>query len=280
MLALSCWQPVLGRPGWQHSTATGRNLDACCSWRIARKFCRRPCTPSGASGPIPVSATTQGKSGSRTPTSCLRRFRPWGAYNTSSGSARVLSTTSSSMSSTTQPPALTGDSSITSGPSSCSGSRQRRSGRMVATCWHSVAENLVYRSDLLDGIRKDLLCPFHYFGVPDEVDYRNIPWRNSRFDEERADCGGRYPVLVPRTPWNSCKSAAASGRSRSACRSATPISWRSSSRNREYGLLPSTADRLAHLERCRSPGFRPENWTWCARWTCSTRASIYRPSTP
>ncbi len=29
-----------------------------------------------------------------------------------------------------------------------------------------------------------MLCPFHYFGVPDEVDYRNIPWRNSRFDED------------------------------------------------------------------------------------------------
>ena|SRR2546426_9930197 len=24
----------------------------------------------------------------------------------------------------------------------------------------------------------------HYFGVPDEVDYRNIPWRSNRFDEE------------------------------------------------------------------------------------------------
>lgn len=28
-----------------------------------------------------------------------------------------------------------------------------------------------------------MLCPFHYFGIPDEVDYRNIPWRG-RFDEE------------------------------------------------------------------------------------------------
>ena len=44
-------------------------------------------------------------------------------------------------------------------------------------------ENLVYRCDLERGIREDLLAPFHYFGVPDEVDYRNIPWRNHRFDE-------------------------------------------------------------------------------------------------
>jgi superfamily II DNA or RNA helicase/diadenosine tetraphosphate (Ap4A) HIT family hydrolase len=45
-------------------------------------------------------------------------------------------------------------------------------------------ENLVYRCDLSEGIRRGLLSPFHYFGVPDEVDYTNIPWRSSRFDEE------------------------------------------------------------------------------------------------
>ena len=43
-------------------------------------------------------------------------------------------------------------------------------------------DNLVYRCDLAEGIRRNLLCPFDYFGVPDEVDYRNIPWRSSRFD--------------------------------------------------------------------------------------------------
>ena len=45
-------------------------------------------------------------------------------------------------------------------------------------------ENLVYRCDLAEGIRRDLLCPFRYYGVPDEVDYSNIPWRSSRFDSE------------------------------------------------------------------------------------------------
>lgn len=53
-------------------------------------------------------------------------------------------------------------------------------GDLLALC----QENLVYRRDLLDGIRLGLLCPFRYFGVPDDVDYANIPWRNSRFDEE------------------------------------------------------------------------------------------------
>lgn len=33
-------------------------------------------------------------------------------------------------------------------------------------------------------MREGLLCPFRYFGVPDQVDYRNIPWRSTRFDEE------------------------------------------------------------------------------------------------
>ena len=42
--------------------------------------------------------------------------------------------------------------------------------------------NLAYRCDLLEGIRRELLSPFHYIGVPDVVDYRNIPWRSGRFD--------------------------------------------------------------------------------------------------
>lgn len=53
-------------------------------------------------------------------------------------------------------------------------------GDLLALC----QENLVYRCDLSEGIRRELLSPFHYFGVPDEVDYANIPWRSSRFDEE------------------------------------------------------------------------------------------------
>lgn len=46
-------------------------------------------------------------------------------------------------------------------------------------------ENLVYRSDIPAGIEQGLLCPFHYFGVPDDVDYTNIPWRSTRFDDEQ-----------------------------------------------------------------------------------------------
>jgi superfamily II DNA or RNA helicase/HKD family nuclease len=46
-------------------------------------------------------------------------------------------------------------------------------------------DNLVYRCDLTRGIQEALLCPFRYFGVPDTVDYRNIPWRSRRFDEDQ-----------------------------------------------------------------------------------------------
>jgi superfamily II DNA or RNA helicase/diadenosine tetraphosphate (Ap4A) HIT family hydrolase len=53
-------------------------------------------------------------------------------------------------------------------------------GDLLALC----QENLVCRYDLFEGIRRELLSPFHYFGVPDEVNYANIPWRSNRFDEE------------------------------------------------------------------------------------------------
>ncbi len=44
--------------------------------------------------------------------------------------------------------------------------------------------NLIFRCDLGEGIRRGLLAPFDYYGVPDEVDYANIPWRSNRFSEE------------------------------------------------------------------------------------------------
>lgn len=45
-------------------------------------------------------------------------------------------------------------------------------------------ENLVFRCDVMDGIRRELLAPFQYFGVPDEVDFANIPWRRGSFNPE------------------------------------------------------------------------------------------------
>ena len=46
-------------------------------------------------------------------------------------------------------------------------------------------DNLVFECDAPGGIKQGLLSPFSYFGIPDEVDYREIPWRNSRFAAEK-----------------------------------------------------------------------------------------------
>ena len=47
-------------------------------------------------------------------------------------------------------------------------------------------DNLVFTRNLFEGIQAKLLAPFHYYGVLDEsVDYREVPWRNGRFDPEQ-----------------------------------------------------------------------------------------------
>lgn len=47
-------------------------------------------------------------------------------------------------------------------------------------------DNLVYGCPLFEGIHSGLLAPFHYYGIHDEsVDYKEVPWRNGRFDPEQ-----------------------------------------------------------------------------------------------
>lgn len=47
-------------------------------------------------------------------------------------------------------------------------------------------DNLVFSRNLFAGIEAGLLAPFHYFGIWDaSVDYKEIPWRNGRFDPEK-----------------------------------------------------------------------------------------------
>ena len=43
-------------------------------------------------------------------------------------------------------------------------------------------DNLVYECTLVEGIEREELVPFHYWGVPDPVDFQPIPWRGGRFD--------------------------------------------------------------------------------------------------
>ena len=46
-------------------------------------------------------------------------------------------------------------------------------------------DNLVYRSDLFEGITQGILAPFHYYGIGDTtVNYQEISWRNNKFDEK------------------------------------------------------------------------------------------------
>jgi superfamily II DNA or RNA helicase/diadenosine tetraphosphate (Ap4A) HIT family hydrolase len=54
-------------------------------------------------------------------------------------------------------------------------------GDLLSLC----GENLVYRCDVREAIARGLLSTFRYFGVPDDVNYENIPWRSQRFDEEK-----------------------------------------------------------------------------------------------
>lgn len=45
--------------------------------------------------------------------------------------------------------------------------------------------NLIFENNLVDGINRQLLAPFHYYGIADDqVDYQEIPWRNGRFDPQ------------------------------------------------------------------------------------------------
>jgi SOS-response transcriptional repressor LexA len=45
-------------------------------------------------------------------------------------------------------------------------------------------DHIAYRADVERGVAIGRLVPFHYFGVKDDIDYDNIPWRNRRFDPE------------------------------------------------------------------------------------------------
>jgi superfamily II DNA or RNA helicase len=43
-------------------------------------------------------------------------------------------------------------------------------------------DNLAHHATIGDGIAEDSLVPFHYVGIKDTVDFRQVPWRNGRFD--------------------------------------------------------------------------------------------------
>ena len=63
-------------------------------------------------------------------------------------------------------------------------------GDLLALC----EENLVYRCDLAEGIDAGLLCPFDYFGVPDDRRLRQHPLAQQPVRRGGADQGGRHAV--------------------------------------------------------------------------------------
>ncbi len=73
---------------------------------------------------------------------------------------------------------------------------ERTDGVDVATIFD---DNLAYQATIGDGIAEDSLVPFHYVGIKDTVDFRQIPWRNGRFDvaelEERVARSERMDKL-------------------------------------------------------------------------------------
>tara|TARA_R110001583_G_C5658267_1_gene409398 strand:- start:114 stop:3428 length:3315 start_codon:yes stop_codon:yes gene_type:complete len=48
-------------------------------------------------------------------------------------------------------------------------------------------DNLVFEYGLFKGIESEVLCPFDYRGIEDIVDYKEISWRNGKFDPEQLE---------------------------------------------------------------------------------------------
>ncbi|HWO23573.1 MAG TPA: DEAD/DEAH box helicase family protein [Kofleriaceae bacterium] len=59
---------------------------------------------------------------------------------------------------------------------------------------------VAYRADIPQGIALGRLTPFHYFGVRDDIDYANIPWRNRQF-EPRALAAAAQTEARMQTLW-------------------------------------------------------------------------------
>ena len=53
---------------------------------------------------------------------------------------------------------------------------------MVLTSWRSAKKIWCSKPTFGKEIEGKRLCPFRYFGIADDVDYSNIPWRNAQFN--------------------------------------------------------------------------------------------------
>ncbi len=139
-------------------------------------------------------------------------------------------------------------------------------------------DNLVFECGLTQGIERGSLSPFHYLGVPDPVDFAPLPWRNSRFDPDALESA----VITQERTRRRCGSGSgmpARARWRSVSPDVMRIGWlRRSSR---LGSLPRRCTPGRPLRRvmraCST--LNAVRCEWCSASTCSTKASMSRPST-
>jgi superfamily II DNA or RNA helicase/HKD family nuclease len=48
-------------------------------------------------------------------------------------------------------------------------------------------DNLIYEINLKEAIERDYLVPFHYYGIYDDTDYKEISFRNGKYDEKELE---------------------------------------------------------------------------------------------
>jgi len=140
-----------------------------------------------------------------------------------------------------------------------------------------------YELRLWDALSADLLVPFHYFGVADDVDLQGIEWKRGAYDvaaltrctpgmtRGRRRWSGRQRTRSPTSD--------ACGRWVSACLLATRATWRRCSRVPASRALPSRATPLRPTGPMPCGSFAAWRSTASSLRTCSTRDSTFLRST-
>src|SRR5262249_53013100 len=120
--------------------------------------------------------------------------------------------------------------------------------------------------------------PFHYFGVADNIDYSNIPWRNSQFDPTELTAA-IATKLAQQTRWSNTANGAGAAASHSVVRSGMQILWPGSLFARAYRLQPSMPGKTALPAQRRWNDCAMANCRLSLRSTCSTKVSTSHHST-
>jgi HKD family nuclease len=140
-------------------------------------------------------------------------------------------------------------------------------------------DNLVFTRDLFAGIEAGLLAPFHYYGIWDEsVDYREIPWRNGRFDPEQLS--NKLATLARARHALKQWRHHSQQRTLAFCVSIRHAEYMAEQFQRE-GIAAAAVYGGSDLSRARRCNASPT--AACrssSRSTCSARASTCPPSTP